>query len=267
MELQTINLWPDGSAQNDKDPAKRQKLTIFRPANKPAGPVPAIVVCPGGGYGGLAAHEGAPFAELFARHGMVGIVLNYRVSPNRFPAPQADACRAIRLVRSMAQNLGVDDHKVGIMGFSAGGHLAATTATQPDLHKEKDDDLVDKFPARPDVVILGYPVVSMTQHYHRGSAANLLGDRNNDEMRRRMSNELHVTDKNPPALIFHTADDGGVPVQNAMMFAQACWDKKVKAELHVYETGPHGVGMALNNPKLKSWTGLVIDWLGAWATK
>jgi len=262
-----VNLWPDDCPHNDiKDRAGKPRplMEIYQPQRKSDQPVPAIVVCPGGGYGTRAGHEGTPFAELFAANGYVGVVCHYRVAPYRFPAPMADAARAVRLVRSMARDLNVDAHKVGIMGFSAGGHLAATTATQPDLHKDEHDDLVDKYPARPDRCILGYPVISFVTKYHAGSAANLLGPDATEQRRRQFSNELQVTAQNPPTFMFHTADDGPVPVQNSLNFAAALAAHKVKFELHVYEHGRHGVGLASNDPKLKSWTTLMLDWLKGW---
>jgi acetyl esterase/lipase len=281
-ETRLINLWPDGSKQNAApgDPAAgaksspgwapnpgRPTLELYPPTQSIWGGAKkrgCVIVCPGGGYGGLANHEGEPLARLFATHGMLGGVLTYRVSPNRFPAPYNDACRAIRMVRSMAGELEIDPQRIAIMGFSAGGHLASTVATQPSLHVEPDDDLAPQFSARPDRVILGYPVVSFVTRYHAGSAANLLGPEPSLERRTQFSNELHVTKSNPPAFIFHTADDDGVPVENALMFASAYAREKIPCELHVYRTGPHGVGMALNKPALRSWTSLLVDWLADW---
>ncbi|MCE9592040.1 MAG: alpha/beta hydrolase [Planctomycetes bacterium] len=280
-ESHVINLWPEGSKQiASPAPAEkpspgwqpnpgRPKLDLYPPTQsiwsgtKKRG---CVIICPGGGYGGLANHEGEPFARLFAMHGLYAAVLTYRVSPNRFPAPYNDACRAIRIIRSRAEELGIDPQRIAIMGFSAGGHLASTVATQPTLHVEPDDDLAPSVSARPDRVILGYPVVSFVTRYHAGSAANLLGPDPSLERRTRFSNELHVTKNNPPAFIFHTGDDAAVPVENALMFASAYAREQVPCELHIYPTGPHGVGMALGNPALRSWTGLLIDWLQDWIT-
>lgn len=276
-----VHLWPDGSKQNPAPPtgdaAKpspgwmphggRPRLEFYAPTvsiwpgAKKRG---CVIVCPGGGYGGLANHEGEPFARLFALHGLMSAVLYYRVAPNRFPAPYNDAARAIRYVRSKADELDIDPSRIAIMGFSAGGHLASTIAIQPELHIEPDDDLAPKFSARPDRVILGYPVVSFGPKGHQGSANNLLGPDATDARRRQFSNEHHVTKNSPPAFVFHTADDAGVPVENALLLASAYAAQGVPCEVHSYRTGPHGVGMALNNPALRSWTGLLIDWLRDW---
>ena len=260
---ETLYLWPDGNPNDyQKD---RPRIERYEPKEKSDKPAPCVLVCPGGGYGGRAGHEGAPFAELFAANGFASFVCHYRVSPNRHPAPMTDVCRAIRIIRSRAKEWNIDDHRIALMGFSAGGHLASTVATQPNLHVDKNDDLAEKFPARPDRVILGYPVITMSSpKTHGGSVNNLLGPNATDEMKKQMSNELQVTKENPPAFIFHTWDDGAVPVDNALLFASACAKAGVKSELHIYETGRHGVGMASNDPRLKSWTELLLNWLKAW---
>jgi acetyl esterase/lipase len=277
---QTIYLWPDGSPHNDvpsgtMDGSKfswgtmieRPRIEMYPPAQKARSGGKGrgcVLVCPGGGYQGLARHEGEPFAELFSSLGLLSGVVYYRVSPNRFPAPYADACRAMRLMRAKADELDIDPSRVALMGFSAGGHLASTVATQPNLYSEPQDDLATKLSARPDRVILGYPVISMVTRYHAGSATNLLGAEPSEELRIKFSNELHVTKSNPPAFIFHTADDEAVPVENALMFASAYAREKVPCELHSYRSGPHGVGLAANSPALKSWGGLLTDWLSDW---
>jgi acetyl esterase/lipase len=256
----TIPLWSDSHGTCDGD---RPRLEAYLPAS-PGRRRAAIVICPGGAYAKLAPHEGGPFAELFASHGIASFVLTYRVAPNRFPAGYADATRAIRLLRHRADDLGIDPDRIGIMGFSAGGHLAATVATQPDLYRDPADDLAGRVPARPNRVILGYPVISMTSHAHVGCIRNLLGEDAPADQRRQMSNELHVSAANPPAFIFHTADDPGVLVQNALMFAAGCAQHRVGCELHVFEHGPHGVGMAADDPKLAVWTKLLLNWLTEW---
>ncbi len=260
----TVYLWSDTSVNNGKDPAKRPRLDFFIPETKTDKKRAFIIVCPGGGYGGLAAHEGVPFAELFASKGIVSAVLYYRVSPNRYPAPYADAARAMRLVRSQAESLQVDPEKIGIIGFSAGGHLSATIATQPNLYKDPEDTLSATVSARPNRVMLGYPVISFEEFGHMGSAKNLLGDNLSPDMLRQLSNQKQVTAENPPAFLFHTADDAVVPVQNSFYFAEACVRNKVSTALHVYPNGKHGVGLALDNPALNGWSETLIKWLADW---
>jgi acetyl esterase/lipase len=264
IEELTINLWPDGSKNNGGEAGKRPKLVIYKPKNSSAGKRAAIVVCPGGGYGMLADHEGAPFAKLFASKGMVSAVLTYRVAPNQFPAPYADAVRAMRIMRSRAAELGIDPDRIGIMGFSAGGHLVSTVATQPELYKDPADDLAAKVSAKANRVILGYPVISFGEFTHAGSVKNLLGDNPTDEQRKQFSAELHVTTATPSTFIFHTADDAAVPVQNAFLFAEACVKNNVPLALHIYPKGRHGVGMALDNPELSGWTEVLVKWLADW---
>jgi acetyl esterase/lipase len=261
----TINLWADGSKNNGTDPGQRPSLVIYRPKGSAVGRRAAMVVCPGGGYGMLASdHEGVQLARLFASKGMVAAVLTYRVAPNKFPAPYADAVRAMRIVRSRASEFGIDPARIGLMGFSAGGHLASTVATQPDLYKDPEDNLAATVSARPDRVVLGYPVITFGEFTHAGSVKNLLGDNPSAAQRAQFSGELHVSSQTPPAFIFHTADDGAVPVQNAFLFAEACVRNKVPVALHVYPRGKHGVGMALDNPELSGWTEVLLRWLADW---
>jgi len=264
MQIITLPLWPAGCPNNPPADQPQPRLTVFQPDRNGTTPRAAILVCPGGGYGGLAPHEGDPLAALFTAYGMVGAVLTYRVAPWRFPAPQADACRGIRLLRANAAQFGIDPARVGIMGFSAGGHLAATTATQPDLHHDAHDDLVATISARPDRAILGYPVVTFGKYTHLGSVHNLLGNPPDPKMRAQLCNEKHITAAHPPVFLFHTADDGAVPVQNSLHYAEACRRAGVPVELHVYQTGNHGVGLALGNPALCGWSRLLLDWLKPW---
>ena len=264
MQITTLPLWPAGSPNNPPSDQPQPRLTIFQPDGFGAKLRPVILVCPGGGYSGLAAHEGDPFAALFAAHGMVGAVLTYRVAPHRYPAPQADACRAIRLLRANASQFGIDAQRIGIMGFSAGGHLAATTAAQPDLHHDPSDDLAGQVSARPDRAILGYPVTSFGEYAHLGCVQNLLGNPPDPKMRAQLSNENQVTATHPPTFIFHTADDPVVPVQHALLYTDACRRAGVPVELHVYQSGRHGVGLALGEPTLAGWTRVLLDWLKPW---
>lgn len=264
MQIITLPLWPTGSPNNPPADQPQPRLTVFQPDRNGTSPRAAILVCPGGGYAGLAPHEGDPFAALFTAHGMVGAVLTYRVAPHRFPAPQADACRAIRLLRANATHYGIDPQRIGIMGFSAGGHLAATTAAQPDLHRDPHDDLAGKVSARPDRAILAYPVASFGEYTHLGSVQNLLGNPPDPKLRAQLENEKQITTNHPPTFLFHTADDEAVPVQNSLHYAEACRRAGVPVELHVYQTGHHGVGLALGEPALAGWTRVLLDWLKPW---
>lgn len=234
------------------------------PAERGAKRQAAIVVLPGGGYGMNAPHEGTPFAELFASRGIVGIVCSYRVSPHGWPAPYADAARAIRLVRSMADELNIDPDRVGLMGFSAGGHNAANVATNPELHLDAHDDLAGKFSARPNRLILGYPVISFVSYHHAGSCQNLLGQGAGPNLRRQFSHELNVTADNPPTFVFHTDEDLGVPAENSLMFITALRAKGVPTELHLFRPGSHGVGLAADHPQLSIWSELMMNWLSDW---
>lgn len=261
----TINLWKDKSRNNAETDELRPRLDLYIPEGKSTQKRAAIIVCPGGGYWTLAPHEGQPFAELFAAQGMVGAVLTYRHKTHRHPGPFADAARAIRLMRHHAPDLSLDPQRIGIMGFSAGGHLAATVAFQPELYKDPEDDLARTLSARPDRLILGYPVISFGPQGHQGSALNLLGQNPDPKMIEQLSNEKHITASAPPAFLFHTADDAGVPVQNSLMVAEAYTRHKIPFALHVYPKGKHGVGMAADNPELRSWTNLLVTWLADWA--
>lgn len=264
--VEVIYLWKEGSKNDVSSKHGRPRLEIYTPTRETIAPRPACVVCPGGGYSHLAHHEGLPYAQLLAEQGFVTAVLTYRVAPCRFPGPYDDAARAIRIMRSLAGKYNIDTTKIAIWGSSAGSHLACTLATQPHLHVAKDDDLASHLSARPDRLILCYPVISMLPggFGHQGSANNLLGPDAPEELRRQLSNELHVTPDNPPTFIFHTVDDPGVPVANAFAYAQACVAAGTPVELHAYETGPHGVGLALDRPALKSWSSLLVDWLKSW---
>jgi acetyl esterase/lipase len=257
----TINLWPDGSSHNPANPNERPRMVVYQPDTPLACPAPAVIVLPGGGYGSQAPHEAAPFGRFFAEHGYVGLVCYYRVAPHFFPAPMADAARAVRLTRHLAPDLGLDHQRVALMGFSAGGHLACTTATQPDLHRDPQDDLAGGYAARPDRVILAYAVISMLDGL---CAGRLLGDKAGDAYwLQQMSNELHVSGNTPPVFIFHTADDPVVPVTHALRYAQSCLCSHVPLEMHIYRSGPHGVGLATDRPALASWTQLILNWLQA----
>lgn len=224
-------------------------------------PWPAVIVCPGGGYSFLAPHEAAPVAWMFARHGIAAFVCHYRVAPHRYPAAYADVARAVRLVRAMSRGLGIDPARLGLMGFSAGGHAAVTVATRPDLYHDPDDDLTGKLSARPNRTILAYPVVSMIAQPHEGCLTNLLGSAPAAALCRDLSAELWVDAYTPPTFIFHTADDPAVPVGHSLRYATACDAHSVPFELHIYAHGHHGVGLAQDIPALANWPQVLLAWL------
>ena len=224
----------------------------------------AVVVCPGGGYGHLASdHEGQQVAQWLNSIGVTAAVLKYRLGPKyHHPAPLQDVQRAIRHVRSHAAELSVDPARVGVMGFSAGGHLASTVSTHFDAGTPDAADPVERASCRPDFSILCYPVISFEADYsHKGSIKNLLGETPDAELVHSLSNETQVTGETPPTFLFHTAEDTGVPPQNAVAYYMALLEHRIPAELHVYQNGPHGVGLATGDPVLSTWTQRLADWL------
>jgi acetyl esterase/lipase len=262
---QPIPLWQAGApGALGSEPADVPTVTVYRaPKNSDGTPSAAIVVCPGGGYGGLAQHEGEPIARWLNTLGITGVVLKYRLGPRyHHPVMLNDARRAIRTVRARAGEWNVDPKRVGVLGFSAGGHLAATASTQFDAGDANAPDSIDRLSSRPDVSVLVYPVITLTDpHTHAGSRRNLLGENPPKEQVEAMSAEKRVTKDTPPTFIFHTADDQAVPVENALLYAAALRKNGVPFELHVYEHGRHGVGLAQDDPVLKSWPGRCADWL------
>ena len=224
----------------------------------------AVVVCPGGGYGALAMdHEGKQIAEYLNNLGVSAFVLKYRLGPRyRHPAPLQDAQRAIRTVRSRAAEWGVKPDRVGIWGFSAGGHLASTAATHFDAGRTEAADAIERASSRPDFAILAYPVITfVNEHVHKGSRRNLLGDTPDDKLVQYLSNETQVTPQTPPTFLFHTNEDAGVPPENSVLFYLALRKAGVPAEMHIYERGRHGVGLAPRDPVLSSWGARLSDWL------
>jgi acetyl esterase/lipase len=266
-----VRLWEgDAPGAAGKEPADVPTIEIFRPP-EPDGS--AIVVCPGGGYGGLAPHEATPVAKWLNRTGITGVVLMYRVAPRyRHPAPLLDVSRAIRTLRARAKEWQIDPKRIGVLGFSAGGHLAATISTKFDDGDANAADVIERASSRPDVTVLCYPVVTFTQtSAHTGSRRNLLGENASKEMIEQMSAERHVTARTPPAFLFHTVADAGVPVENSLLYAAALRKAGVNYAMHLYENGKHGVGLAEADPVLKSWPKVCGDWLGShrfgWAEK
>ncbi len=261
-----VRLWPDGAPGAKGNEDKDQPFVYVWSAAKEKANGAAFVVCPGGGYGGLAAdHEGVQVAKWFNGIGVSAFVLHYRLGSQgyHFPTQLIDVQRAIRHVRANAKQYGIDPNRVGIIGFSAGGHLASMAATMFDEKPAgMTNDAVDHVSARPTVAAPTYPVISMIQDYgHKGSRKNLLGPNDNDEMARHVSTETRVTAHTPPIFIFQTDEDIVVPAENAVSFYLACRKNKVPAELHIYRPGPHGVGLALGDPVLGTWSGHLRDWL------
>lgn len=225
----------------------------------------AIVVCPGGGYGALANdHEGKQIAQWLNSQGISAFVLRYRLGPKyHHPAMINDAQRAIRTVRARAAEFQVNPAKIGIMGFSAGGHLSATAATHFDPGVASSDDIIERASSRPDFAILAYPVITFTEeaYVHKGSRRNLLGDNPDPKLVENLSNERAVTRETPPTFLFHTNADTGVPPENSVLFYMALRKHGVPAELHIYENGPHGVGLAWSDIALATWPARLADWL------
>jgi acetyl esterase/lipase len=260
----TLRLW-QGDAPGAKGTADFDIPTItLYPAPKDKATGAAFVVCPGGGYGGLAGHEGEPIARWLNTLGVTSVVLKYRLGSHgyRHPVELTDVQRAIRSVRANSSEWGVDPKRVGVLGFSAGGHLASSAATHFDAGDPKAADPVDQLSSRPDLAILIYPVITMTDPFtHQGSRQNLLGDKPDPQLIDLMSNEKQVTPQTPPCFLVHTADDGAVPVENSLNFAAACRKNKVPVELHVLEHGPHGFGLGGNDPVLSTWPADAARWL------
>lgn len=271
--LPPIPLWPDGAPDAlgtaDKD---IPTLTPFLPDPATATGA-AFVVCPGGGYGMLAAHEGPDYARWLAANGIVALVLKYRLGSSGYhhPAMLHDAARAMRLARFHASAWGIDPARVGIMGSSAGGHLASTLLTHFDAGKPDDPDSVERQSCRPDLGVLCYAVITMGKGAESGSRKNLLGPHPTDELVEELSTEKQVKADTPPCFIWHTYEDQVVPVENALAFAEALRAKSVPFELHIYEKGRHGIGLSQGDAPggHHRWTADLMAWLGerGWLTR
>jgi acetyl esterase/lipase len=263
QEPKVVLLWPSGApgAIGDEERDK-PSLTIYLPEPAKASGT-AVVICPGGGYGALAMdHEGHQVARWLNERGIAGFILRYRLGPRyRHPIMIGDAQRAIRWVRTFATEHRVAPDRIGIMGFSAGGHLASTAGTRFDNGNPDAPDPIDRAGSRPDFLILGYPVIALnTPNSHRGSSRNLLGENPDPELLASLSNETQVTEQTPPTFLFHTNEDSGVPPENSVLFYLALRKAKVPAEMHIYEKGRHGVGLAPKDPILSSWPSRLSDW-------
>jgi acetyl esterase/lipase len=257
-------LWTAGApGALGTDDADKPSLTLY-PVSEAAASKTAVIVCPGGGYGSLAKdHEGDQIARWLNSLGVSAFLLQYRIAPRyHYPAPVLDAQRAIRFVRAHAAEYHILPDRIGIWGFSAGGHLASTTGTHFDAGDPRAADPIDRPSCRPDFMILAYPVISFTTPYtHRGSLHNLLGDNPDPKLVASLSNETQVTAQTPPTFLFSTNEDTGVPAENSVLFYLALRKAGVPAEIHVYERGPHGVGLAPTDAVLVTWTQRLKDWL------
>jgi len=223
----------------------------------------AVIVCPGGGYQNLAMdHEGVQIAKWLNSLGISAFVLKYRLGPKyHHPAMINDAQRALRTVRSRAASLHIQPDRIGIWGFSAGGHLASTAATHFDAGDPGAADSIDRAGSRPDFAILAYPVISLGEFAHVGSRNNLLGKNPDPKLVEDLSNDLRVTAQTPPTFLFHTTADAAVPVENSVRFYLALRKAGVPAEMHIFQNGPHGVGLAPTDATLSAWGGLLANWL------
>ena len=258
-------LWPNGApGALGKNPRDIPTLTPFlAPTENNSGS--AIVVCPGGGYGGLASHEGPTYAQFLKRHGINAFVLKYRLGSAgyRHPIMLGDAARAIRTIRTHAKKWKIDPEKIGIMGSSAGGHLASTAITHFDNGNPKARDPIDRTSSRPNAGILCYPVITMGKFTHQGSKRNLLGNNPPEELVNLLSSEKQVRKNTPPTFIWHTAEDRPVPVENSLLFASALRKAGVPFALHVYQKGRHGIGLADKPPfrNIHPWANDLVFWL------
>jgi acetyl esterase/lipase len=254
-----ISIWPDGApgalGTDEKDVPT---LTPYLP-DPVVATGSAVVICPGGGYGMLAKHEGDDYALWLNQHGIAGFVLKYRLGSNgyRHPAMLQDAARAVRLVRFKAKDWKLDPNRIGIMGSSAGGHLASTLLTHFDAGRPDAEDPIERQSSRPDLGILCYAVITMSEHTHQGSRQNLLGPNPSAELVLLLSNEKQVTAQTPPCFIWHTFEDSGVKVENSLEFAAALRRVGVPFDLHIYEKGRHGIGLAGGH----AWTLDCLFWL------
>jgi len=262
-EPKVILLWPDGApGAKGNEAADQPTLDVYIPSEGANGA--AVVVFPGGGYRHLAVdHEGQQIARWLNSFGVAAFVLKYRLGPRyHHPIQMGDAHRALRHVRLHAAEFGVDPGRLGVWGFSAGGHLASTAATHFDRGDAAAAEPIDRMSSRPDFAILAYPVISLTTEYtHQGSKRHLLGDNPDPSLVEYLSSELQVTPETPPTFLFHTNEDTGVAPENSVLFYLGLRKAGVPAELHIYERGRHGVGLAATDRVLSTWPQRLSDWL------
>lgn len=266
--LPAIPLYPIGASDargtTDKD---IPTLTAYLPKNQSA-PTTAILICPGGGYGGLAAHEGEGYANWLVEQGIAAVVLKYRLGSAgyRHPSMLNDAARGMRLMRSKAAEWNIHPERCGIMGSSAGGHLASTLLTHFETAKESDKSSIDHLSSRPDFGILCYAVITMGDFTHAGSRKNLLGENPKPELIELLSNEKQVTKNTPPCFLWHTWEDNAVKVENTLEFASALRRAGVPFDLHIYQKGSHGIGLSIGKNgaapgEVHPWAKDLLVWL------
>jgi acetyl esterase/lipase len=263
---EAVPLWPQGApGAHGNAPFDTPTITPYFPGPGDATGA-ALLICPGGGYEHLAPHEGEGYARFFSAHGITCFVLAYRLGSNgyHYPAMFQDVTRAMRTLRARAADWSIDPHRIGIVGSSAGGHLASTLLTHFDAGNAADPDPIERQSSRPDLGILCYPVITMGPDTHAGSKANLLGPDPSPALVTLLSNELQVTAATPPCFLFHTWEDKTVKVENTLMFAAALRAHGVPFDLHIYQAGGHGMGLGgpWNQPeKLHPWTRDCLYWL------
>jgi acetyl esterase/lipase len=280
----TMNVWPTGipgfilndsyvekSSMSEGIISRFEKTTnpmlyIFLPPKEKATGT-AVLICPGGGYFALSfAHEGNAIASWLNDNGIAGIILKYRlpsdlIMKDKSVGPLQDAQEAMRIIRRNASAWNIDPKKIGVIGFSAGGHLASTLSTH---YADKVYDAADTVSARPDFSLLIYPVITMDSSFtHAGSRRNLLGDNPSDDVVKRFSNELQVNEKTPPAFMVHSANDRTVPVKNSFVYFEQLVKYNIPSELHVFQKGGHGFGLGGSKDTQSAWPGLCISWLKA----
>lgn len=266
--LPPVLLYPDGASDaNGQADQDKPTLTAYLPANATR-PTTAVLICPGGGYGGLASHEGEGYATWLAEHGIAGVVLKYRLGSSgyRHPSMLNDAARGMRLMRSKAKEWNIDPQRSGIMGSSAGGHLASTLLTHFASAEDAEKPSLAQLSCRPDFGILCYAVISMGEFTHAGSKRNLLGENPPARLAELLSNEKQVTKDTPPCFVWHTWEDNAVKVENSLQFAAALRKSGVRFDLHVYQKGPHGIGLSIGKNgatpgEVHPWAKDLLVWL------
>jgi acetyl esterase/lipase len=265
-ETGEVTIWDTADIVRVRN-VQKPDIAVFLPSKKNA-TGEAVLICPGGGYGILAYDwEGSDIARWLNSKGIAAFVLKYRLPGSKsniipYKSPLLDAKRAMRLVRYHAEKWNIDPGRVGVMGFSAGGHLASTLSTHFDNGDANDQDPVENKSCRPDFSVLVYPVISFTKEYtHVGSRENLLGKDQDPELMELFSNELQVSRDTPPAILIHSGDDSVVPVENSMVYYHALQKMGITAELHIYPYGGHGYSLAIGQGHLSTWPDRVIEWI------